>query len=337
MGKPAAITRNLTTAFHKKRHQHLHERRTRLGWPLRRPQHPAHKQPLLLPGHELGDEADALAEVVVAAALPPEWCDFAEGAREGLGEIRAKLAQLARVQQKRRLRVFDDGALAEHAVQAVAQDITALMRRCEDQVRQVGVGAGGGAAGADGSGAREQERAARQNAQRSLAMQLQQLSKEFRQEQQQYLRSLQGRQGLCDTDGCSTATGGSGPAEEPDMQVRQARADLELEAMETEAAQRSREICDIASSITDLHTIYKELAVMVIDQGTILDRIDYNCEHVLHETSAGEKQLQRAVAAKTAKSSCTNRVVLFLVALNLVLGLVLFVKHWLESGAGPPE
>lgn len=35
-------------------------------------------------------------------------------------------------------------------------------------------------------------------------------------------------------------------------------------------------------SIEDLSTIFKELAVLVIDQGTILDRIDYNMEQVRH-------------------------------------------------------
>ena len=33
-------------------------------------------------------------------------------------------------------------------------------------------------------------------------------------------------------------------------------------------------------SIEDLSTIFKELAVLVIDQGTILDRIDFNMEQV---------------------------------------------------------
>lgn len=35
-------------------------------------------------------------------------------------------------------------------------------------------------------------------------------------------------------------------------------------------------------SIEDLSTIFKELAVLVIDQGTILDRIDFNMEQVRH-------------------------------------------------------
>jgi syntaxin 16 len=55
-----------------------------------------------------------------------------------------------------------------------------------------------------------------------------------------------------------------------------------VDDLEQVAAERDMEISRIATSIEELSAIFKELAVLVIDQGTILDRIDFNMEQVLH-------------------------------------------------------
>ena len=56
-------------------------------------------------------------------------------------------------------------------------------------------------------------------------------------------------------------------------------------------AQREREINDIAQGIIELADIFKELQGMVIDQGTMLDRIDYNIENMAVNVKAAEKEL----------------------------------------------
>lgn len=55
--------------------------------------------------------------------------------------------------------------------------------------------------------------------------------------------------------------------------------------------QREREITDIANGIIELADIFKELQTMVIDQGTMLDRIDYNVERMNTDVKAAEKEL----------------------------------------------
>lgn len=55
--------------------------------------------------------------------------------------------------------------------------------------------------------------------------------------------------------------------------------------------QREREITDIAKGIIELADIFKELQTMVIDQGTMLDRIDYNVERMTVDVKAADKEL----------------------------------------------
>lgn len=56
--------------------------------------------------------------------------------------------------------------------------------------------------------------------------------------------------------------------------------------------QREREINDIAKGIIELSDIFRELQSMVIDQGTMLDRIDYNVERMGTDVKGAEKELK---------------------------------------------
>ena len=85
------------------------------------------------------------------------------------------------------------------------------------------------------------------------------------------------------------------------------------------------EITRIAKSIEELAQIFKELAVLVIDQGTILDRIDYNMEQVLEHTKEGIVQLEKAEAYQ--KSALPLRCIIVLVILIAIMLGVLILKN----------
>lgn len=94
----------------------------------------------------------------------------------------------------------------------------------------------------------------------------------------------------------------------------------------TEAVQsRDHEIVKIAQSIEELGAIFKELAVLVIDQGTILDRIDYNMEAVVEHTKTGIQQLEKA--EKHQKNARPMKCIFGLLALIGLLLIILVLKH----------
>lgn len=57
---------------------------------------------------------------------------------------------------------------------------------------------------------------------------------------------------------------------------------------------REKEVMHIVKSIVDLNQIYKDLSHLVEEQGSILDRIDYNIESTQTRVYEGYKQLQKA-------------------------------------------
>ena len=69
-------------------------------------------------------------------------------------------------------------------------------------------------------------------------------------------------------------------------------------------AQREIEINDIAQGIIELADIFKELQGMVIDQGTMLDRIDYNIENMAVNVKGADEELNvvRSTSPEPPKS-----------------------------------
>ncbi|CAG8454066.1 18519_t:CDS:10 [Racocetra fulgida] len=118
--------------------------------------------------------------------------------------------------------------------------------------------------------ASSQEQAMSKNIQISLAIKLQELSTSFRKQQSAYMKirstglfSIESR----DLD------------EEQDFGFTNDQLTL-VESSEAMISQREHEINEIAKSIQTIAEIFNELQALVIDQGTLLDRIDYNVEQM---------------------------------------------------------
>lgn len=57
------------------------------------------------------------------------------------------------------------------------------------------------------------------------------------------------------------------------------------------AVQREEELRNLLRSIEELNSIFKDISILVIEQGTILDRIDYNIEQAEHNVLKAEEHL----------------------------------------------
>ena len=105
-----------------------------------------------------------------------------------------------------------------------------------------------------------------------------------------------------------------------------------LNSNDAAIAQREREITDIAKGIIELADIFKDLQTMVIDQGTMLDRIDYNVEKMNMDVKAADKEL---IVATGYQKKNTKRKVLFLLLL-LVIGMFILLLVKPKKSSRPP-
>lgn len=93
---------------------------------------------------------------------------------------------------------------------------------------------------------------------------------------------------------------------------------------EATIAQREREIEEIAQGIVELANIFQELQSMVIDQGTMLDRIDYNVENMAVDVKAAYKEL--TIATGYQRRSAKRKIILLLVLIVAGMVILLVIK-----------
>ena len=88
---------------------------------------------------------------------------------------------------------------------------------------------------------------------------------------------------------------------------------------------REREVMSIMQSVNDLLEVMRDLSVLVIDQGTMLDRIDANVESAMVEVQRGVLELDRA--ERTQKSSRNWLIISVLLTMIMILMLVVGMKY----------
>ncbi|XP_013381832.1 syntaxin-16 isoform X4 [Lingula anatina] len=274
----------------------------------------------------LSTDPEAGIGVTKLSRLPPEWVDTVEEFQFDITRIKEKMKELVSLHNKHLNRpTLDDSIDEEHAIEIQTQEITKLFHRCQRLVQQINSKGHYGSA---------QEQKLAQNIVSSLVRTLQDLTVNFRKSQSSYLKKLQSREerskhyfetvNLLGPD-----FSGVGPENEEDLLYDRGFTDVQLQSVEDNTVvvqQREREIAQIVRSIQDLNEIFKDIATLVTDQGTILDRIDYNIEKTSVQVDEGLKQLQKA-----EKYQKKNRKMLVIVVLAVIVILLLIILIAVKS------
>ncbi|KAL5022061.1 hypothetical protein ScPMuIL_001216 [Solemya velum] len=252
--------------------------------------------------------------------LPPEWVDLVEEIHFEFSRIKQKMKELATFHDKHLNRpTLDDSVDEEHTIEIQTQEISQMFSRCHRLVQQIN--------GKCHTGT-QQERQLCQNIVASLARTLQEMSTNFKKSQSAYLRKMKSREERSKEFFDTNIGPESGLlAEDTDMLADtgydKGFTTAQLQMVEDNSLmvqQREKEITHIVRSIQDLNEIFRDVSQMVVDQGTILDRIDYNIDHASVQVEKGLVQLQKA-----EKYQKKNRKMLIIAILAILIVLLIII------------
>ncbi|OCT60262.1 syntaxin 16 S homeolog isoform X1 [Xenopus laevis] len=262
-----------------------------------------------------GLSLDPEASIGVTKRLPPKWVDGVEEIQYEVTRIKQKMKDLASVHDKHMNRpTLDDSTEEEHAIEIATQEITQMFHRCQRSVQSLQ---------SRSRHCTEQEERLLRNVVASLAQSLQDLSTNFRHVQSGYLKRMKNREErskhFFDTsvplidDGEDNTLYDRGFTEDQLALAQQNTLMVE---------ERERELRQIVQSISDLNEIFRELAGMVVEQGTVLDRIDYNVEQACVKTEDGLKHLQKAEQYQKKNRKMLIILILFVLVIVLIVVLI---------------
>ncbi|CAH3022203.1 unnamed protein product [Porites evermanni] len=257
------------------------------------------------------------------SSLPPQWVDVVEEIQYEITRIKQRMQELSTLHDRHLNRpTLDDSVDEEQTIEITTKEITQMFHQCQGSIQRIG---------RQSRGTSKQEQRLLKNVMSSLAVSLQDLSLNFRRGQSSYLKRLKNREererqyfdtGLPAT---SSALMNEDVVEDDELYDRGFTSD-QMRLVEDNSAlieHREKEIQSIVQSISELNEIFRDLATMIVEQGTILDRIDYNVEQAAVKVEEGLEQLRKGEKHQKASRKMLCIIFLAIVVIIMLLALVI--------------
>ncbi|RPD63789.1 t-SNARE, partial [Lentinus tigrinus ALCF2SS1-6] len=280
--------------------------------------------------------------ISIDAQLPPKWVDIADQVKEILAGIQTKIAALDKLHAKHVLPGFSDRSAEEKEIESATTDITKDFRQCQTLIQRIGSVPNHSFPPSQAGGSHHHELAAK-NVQRGLAAKVQELSATFRKKQRVYMDKLQGHaiknQDLLAASGAVSLSGSAGmSALDEDVEAAAASSEgavlRQVTSVDLNLQTRDRELTEIAKSIAQLAELFKDLSALVIDQGTLLDSVEYNIEQTAVHMEDAVKELD--TATRYQKNTGRRQCIFLLLLIIFGLIIVLIFKPRRHHSAPPP-
>lgn len=289
------------------------------------------KKKKLLKGTRANADQDVDDEMKKMTMAPPIWLELVNKVKSDLAAIRDQEMKLARLHSRRMKEIdfhvrgsqkLDDQSHPLDAeIETVTQSIASLVRRCEGNIKRIAL------LGNDGN-LPAAERTVRLNVMKTLTQKIASITNDYRERQKSYLLGLKEQSSFVrqffpeDNSDQSGAPMLNAAFTEEQMRM--------LEEAEQTADQRTQQVARIAKSVNDLAQLMHEMQVLVVEQGSVLDRIDYNVEHALEDIKAGVKEVDSAEDYQKRDRACL--IIAALISFIMIIAIVVIARASSSSG-----
>lgn len=180
---------------------------------------------------------------------------------------------------------------------------------------------------ADGSGGDGKiEKIIENNLNKNLAKKIQKLNLSFRKLQKNYILKLKQQKSQTQSDQNILGLDFINNQDDENlMTTDQGQGGMKVVEYESKLDEkRNEEILEISKNIQELGNIFQDLSILVIDQGTILDRIDYNLENIEVKVEKGVDEL--IIADQYSQSSRPFKCIMILLGIIVLEALILLIQ-----------
>jgi len=233
-----------------------------------------------------------------------EFMEIFEKTNRLFKEINNEFVKLQNEQHRRILPKFeeDENRKISKSIDFFVQSITKKIFECEENIKKI----------SNMSGLSISENSMKENIKINLAGKLQEISRKIRNNEEDYMTNFR-------------ELGQEDVTREPSPENKYSKGDfLEVSYNDIVLHQRDQEISHLVKSIGELSVVFKEMSILVNEQGTILDRIDYNIESALMNTKQANKHLIKT--EKLVESGCARNSIMILIIIIFVEAILLLIK-----------
>lgn len=268
--------------------------------------------------------------------LPPLFVDIARDIDEYLHEIETFLEHLMKLYRKNSLPGFEDKTPDEQEIEKISLDILQLFQRSYNVMKKLEVIHE--EQFLEGRQLNKGELMILDNMTKDYAQKIQWESNKFRVLQNNYLKFLNkddlkpiipknasdSSQLLLQEEEEKGKNGLSNEIDEYSMKTLQNQQQKAKNSNQKFLEQRDQEITELTKGIYEVGTIFREMQNLIIDQGTIVDRIDYNLENTVVELKQANRELEGATRYQKRTQKC--KIILLLTLCVIALFFFVMLK-----------